>query len=543
MKALFLLCGILMLIPLGGSMAFDAQVALYDFNNPEFTSISAICPNGNMAVMHLMSEMGVRAAYLQVFNPQNQALWDEPIRLYNTYTNNIKMLANQDNSISICYLQRNENSSYRYTIDTYDAQGNLVTELSDITVYERYGLSSGTIYFLNDQQGGFHFGICDGQYYYRYQHIDSAGNLAHPLSGLNLGYSDLDYRFVMTATADNGAVICYPHLDDSFQDRILLTKIDGDHQIAWQSDYQAADMFPNSLLLLDGIDDAFYTVARLSQNGVAASKIDYLGNVMWPQEWTPESGQDRFLAAAVVTSLGNLVVHTGYMQGYSLPDYYYCEVVDPSGITLHSSEIDHPANRLVADNYGGWFALDFDDSSANPSNLVQHYDSSYVPGPGPVYFALDLYLQHYAAFITPEGDDLRIIYDYRQGNQAEICTQLVDNQLNLIYPQSGFSLVSGVSDMTFNVMAITMPNGALFTMWRQGNNSYLHPHKIMYNVVTPRGQTLFSTAQCFMEEAQYIRWFSLFPVDDGQVLICWVQGSGDNTSSYAQLLKPGTGAL
>nr|MDK2851224.1 hypothetical protein [Candidatus Cloacimonadota bacterium] len=545
MKTCFLLCGtlLLMILPLWGNMAFDAQVPLYDFANPELAIQSTICPNGNYAVLYLMSKMGLRSTYLQVFNPQNQALWDEPVCVYGKYLNSIKLVANQDNSISICSLKRNENYDLSYEIDTYDPQGNPVAELSGKTVYQRYGLSGGNICFLSDSEGGLHFSIQDGNYNYRYQYIDSAGNLSYPESGLNLGNGEGNYGLSMITTSDNGAVITYPNRNDSNNAVILLSKIDANHQLAWQSEYQSSEPDCYHLLTLDGPDNSFYTIASYQTNRIEANRIDYLGNTMWQEAWTPQSSPNRIFDSAVVTSLGNLVVHSWYRQSYDVPYSYYYDVVESSGITLISSETDHSANLLVADHYGGWYALDIGYNYTNTSNLVQHYDSTFVPESVPLDFAPDVYLPHYTAFISPDGENLQILYDWTHENQAEICTQLVDNQLNLAFPPSGFCLVSGESEVAFNVMAVTLANGSLFSMWGQGSSSYDAPHKIMYNIVTPRGQTVFANAQCFMENAQNILRFWLFPVSDGNVLICWTLASEDNYTTYAQLLIPGTGVL
>jgi len=535
----FLLATILLLslLPMMADLAFDEPVTLFSFDGLELGSLNAMSPNGNQVVIFRMNYHSIPRTYMQIFTPQDQAVLPEPILVGNKWLEYMRLVVNADNSIAICCPQSGDDGYSSFIIDTYDSLGNPVPALSGIAILGSYSLGLTTPYhFMSDGQGGYHFSFWIYQYSIVYQHIDANGNLSHLPYGLIVGTSDGDYRFKLFQTADHGAIITYPYYESStHQDRVKLCKIGGDHQISWQINYPGSVPYPSDFSLLTGPDNTFYTV---SQSGALVNRLDYAGNSLWNEEWAPTGVQNPKSLSTVSTSNGNLVVQYRTTDPYPLPVTYYQVLVNPSGELVLSSQISTPASSLVADHSGGWYVI-----KEPPLPSVQYYSSTGQTWPESAVISTYTNILRFSAYIRPECDNLRIIYSANTAQQTYITTQEVDIQANMAYPFPGFNLLTGVQDNAFDLYSATLSNGAIFTMWRQGSTSFLYSHKIMYNVVTPGNQNSLPAPLCFMEQAQYLQRFWLFPVDDGNILICWTRQSGNNYVSHAQLLNPGSGPL
>lgn len=533
----FLLAAMLLLslFPLLADLAFDEPVELYNFESYELGKQSAICPNGNMVMLFRMHKNCIMRTYMQIYTPQNQALLPEPIQVGGEYLTGIDLVVNTNNSIAICHsIRQPETGDYYFEIDTYDAQGNPIPALSDMTLFSCS--SYGNYYFLPDGLGGYHFCAENSSNGYLYQHMDANGNIAHPVHGLVIGVGSDESRMEMISTADNGAVITY--ISQAYYpnpETIKLCKIGADHQISWQTDYPGSVPLYSVFRLLDGPQGSFYAIPP---GGVLVYRISYAGNFLWTEAWSPEGDNNTRFVNAISTSNGNLVVQ--YYHVYTMPTYYtyHQDLIALNGETLFSSQISNPAILMLADHSGGWYAV-----NDEPSYRVQHYNSSSIPWPEEVLITSNTYSVEITAFIRPENDNLRYIFSTKSGSQTQIRTQEVDSQANTAFAYPGINLLSGFTGSAFGISSVTLPNGSIFTMWRLGYTHYSYPNYIMYNVVTPGGQSFYPEPQCFTEQGMNVRKFWLFALDDGNILICWTRQTGADYATYAQKLNLGSGSM
>lgn len=517
-------------------LAFDELVPLYDFENYELNPQSTVCPNGNLVVLFEQSKQGIRNTYMQIYSPGNEALLTEPVIVGPPWMSGY-LIINPDNSIALVQNVAGGYGSHMLILNTYSQAGNLLSELSNIQVL----LTQRTILSIrpvSDGLGGLHFCIREENGPYRYQHIDALGNLAHPVQGLNIE-GIIDNGWGMITTEDHGALLSIP-VRVNYIKSVKFVKIGADHQIAGEFANPSLEGIPDRLFLMGADLNSFYAAWRTISapaSFVSASRMSYAGECLWVVDCASDSSTANILDAIIVNSGGNLIVHYDVVQAFPYYRISRFDVIDPLGSVIHSQLTNlHDPNfsyysgykYTVADNEGGWFLV-----CVSNEPFVQHFNSDFTSWPsalpltggvlsfGAVYINMQLH----------EGN-LHFLYQIDQDDQNSIHSQIIDNQGNATYPVPGILLLTGMSGSASDLRAFTLPGGLCLTMWRQGRNSQ---QKLMYNIISPSGISLFPTAQCFLEESAYLNYECL-PISDTQVLIVWTRKSGDDYISRAQVL-------
>ncbi|MDD4277195.1 MAG: FlgD immunoglobulin-like domain containing protein, partial [Candidatus Cloacimonetes bacterium] len=545
-KLIFLTLLLIAILPMLASLAFDEQVPLYEFSNYFLGPQSTVCPNGNQVLLFIQSKQGIRNTYMQLYSPENQALWAEPILIGHRWIFTFSLVVNPDNSIAVGGFAAGD--AYKYILNTYDQTGNLIPERSNIVVYRGFCGSSNSCKLISDNLGGFHFSA-KGEYQgYYYQHIDALGNLAHPVQGLSLEGAGSSH-FQMITTEDHGALLSVPASSTDYAARFKFVKIGSDHQISGSFPIPSLESSPGQLSFIGADLNSFYAVWRSisgSASFVSASRISYAGESLWEVDCASDSSTVNELEAITVNSGGNLIVNYVVRTGYPVFYTSYFHVIDPLGSIMHSQLTDpqQPSSYykyyrcLVADNAGGWYLVSASNSNTViMHNIVQHFNSDFTSSPGVVQFADNVASpDHNTLAAQLYGDELRLCYQIDEGNQGGIYAQSVDNQANLGYPVPGACLQVAITDNAYGMKSITLPGGSCLSMWRQGRKPYSYRHQLNYNIVSPEGTCLFPAAQCFLELAAGVYTFRCFPIGDSQVLIVWAMEAGSTFTSRAQLM-------
>ncbi len=521
------------ILPVLARLAFDEPVPLYDFENYELSTQSKVCPNGNQVLLFLQSKQGIRNTYMQIYSPGNEALLTEPVIVGSPWMSGY-LIINPDNSIALVQNVLGGYGSHMFILNTYSQAGNLLSELSNIQVL-RTQRTILSIRPVSDGLGGLHFCIREENGPYRYQHIDALGNLAHPVQGLNFE-GIIDNGWGMIATEDHGALLSIPVRVNSIQS-VKFVKIGADHQIAGEFVHPNLEGVPNRVLLMNASSDSFYVVWSTVSHHVFAKRMSYSGECLWTQDWTPAGDSAKELETAVVSSEGKLIVYYATDQLFPINYISYFDVIDPLGSVIHSqlTNLHEPSfsyysryKYTVADNEGGWFLV-----GVSNEPFVQHFNSDFTSWPSALPLT-DGVLSFGAVYINMQlhEGNLHFLYQIDQDDQNSIHSQIIDNQGNATYPVPGILLLTGMSGSASDLRAFTLPGGLCLTMWHQGRNSQ---QKLMYNIISPSGISLFPTAQCFLEESEYLNYECL-PINDSQVLIVWTRKSGDDYISRAQVL-------
>lgn len=544
-KLIFVTILLIAILPVVANLAFDEPVSLYDFENYELSPQSKICPNGNQVLLFLQSKQGIRNTYMQIYSPENQALWAEPVLIGHRWISDFCLVVNPDNSIAVS--GSIPGGTYIDILNTYDQTGNLIPERSNITVYYSYNRPASSRSLISDGLGGLHFSAKGSSQGYFYQHIDALGNLAHPVQGLLIpGARDFSYQ--MIATEDHGALLSIPTIIDN-RVNFKFVKISPDHQIDGEFVISNIEDFPRQITLISKDLNSFYIVWETNSYAILANKVNYSGECLWAQDWTPSSNLAKYSDTILVNSEGELIVYYYVVAGDHYPYSYisHFDVINSSGSMIHSQltyppqpYMDYSSYHLypVADNAGGWFlACVSEDLTVSPQNYVQHFTHDYTSWPNVVLLADNaMYSGLNTLSAQLQGDDLQLLYQNNQDNQSSIYSQIIDSQANLSYPQPGFGLQMGAQDNAFGMKSIALQGGACLSLWRQGANQTNHVHKLMYNIISPRGNSLFPAAQCLLENAAHVSNYEAFPVGDSQMLIVWTTLYSASYTSRAQLL-------
>lgn len=527
-KLIFVTMLLIAILPLLASLAFDEPVPLYDFDNYKL-STQKICPNGNQVLLFEQSNKGIRNNYMQIYSPENEALLAESV-LIEPQGIIAHLIIHPDNSIALFQCVFGDDGPPMFILNTYDQTGNLLPELSNIQVSH----TQASITPVSDGLGGLHFCAQEGNGSYRYQHIDAGGNLAHPVQGLNL-QGNMGSGWGMIATEDHGALLSIPVLVNSIQS-VKFVRIGADHQIAGEFAIPGLEGGLSNVLLMNADSDSFYAIWSISRT-IFAHRISYSGECLWTQDWTPTGAATKSIETAVVSSEGKLIVYYATSSnGYRS----YFDVIDPLGSVIHSQltnlhepglSYDEYTKYPVADNEGGWFL-----ACVGNEPFVQHFNSDFTSWPSALPLdSSDISLGR--AYIKSQlyGGNLHLLYQIDQDHQNLIYSQIIDCQGNATYPAPGIPLQTGRSGSAYGLKTIALPGGLCFAMWHQGANAYFEQNKLMYNVISPFGISLFPTAQCFLEEAE-LQNHECFPITDSQVLVVWTRKYGYDYISRAQVL-------
>ncbi len=546
-KLIFLTMLLIAILPVLARLAFDEPVPLYDFENYELGTQSKVCPNGNQVLLFLQSKLGIRSTYMQIYSPGNQVLLTEPVLIGHRWIYTFGLAVNPDNSIAVG--GHTASDTHKYILNTYDQTGNLIPDRSNITVYQGSCGLPDSCDLISDGLGGLHFSAKGESQGFYYQHIDALGNLAHPVQGLSLEGTS-GSRFQMIATEDHGALFSVPARFADYASGFKFVKIGSDHQITGNFSIPSLESSPDQLSFIGADLNSFYAVWRTISapaSFVSASRISYAGESLWEVDCASDSSTANILEAITVNSGGNLIVNYVVSTGYPVFYTSYFHVIDPLGNIIHS-QLTNPqqpsssynySKYMVADNAGGWFMMEsVSGSSTNTlQNFVQHFNSDFTSWPSAIQLADNIaYRSHNTLIAQLYGDELRLLYQIVEGDQSGFYIQSVDSQANLSYPVPGACLQVAMTDNAYGIKSIALAGGACLWMWRQGREPYRYPHKLMYNIISPRGISLFPAAQCFLELAAGVTDYNCFSIGDSQMLIVWVKKSGGTYISRAQLM-------
>lgn len=494
-------------------LTWSAPLELGNYANLSLIPAGIRAPDGTQIIAFSRDENGARRNYLQAYNAQNQALWDEPLAL-GKYANAARYCLTSLGEIVI-FAYYELGGSYGYYMNRFNLQGEQIGD-PDIEYFSRIITE---LFIVPDNAGGIHL-LAEASQDLVYQYVTPAGALLYSpdyggdIDGLFLeGNNNL---FVKQALAMNDGSLLISYAYD-YRETLLCF----DKNIQLHFRIQGTETEPHNSRFSLRNDGGFYVVWT-SNAGIRIQSCDPQGDFLWTD---PLCMASAYCFNQFITDDQDRLLFC-WWSGDDLKAQGLDQEGDLSwqdgGVPIFKGSNDYNDLFFYSDGSRGYYIIRLNENGFNKSKTVSYLNSDGTLRPWQnTLISEERYYGEPFHLARVDDGSLQVYYYCLAGQSALIAYNEIDANGLSLYGSPGLTIqVSGyglIKEMNLERLG---PNRAL-AIWLSSGPDYDHWSTVQYNLVDPVGGLVFAEPIQITTERSLCSDLTTYPTEDGGLMAVW----------------------
>ena len=514
MKKLVLLCLLFLVLgSLSAVLAWQQPVTVAHFDNIQYLQNSLQTADNCHLLMWWQNTDGQAEHFLRLYDSEYQALWAAPLCL--PIPKGTQEIVETSDS---CFVLKFVVSPNVIKAHKISRSGELLWGSQGISVFgDFWCYGDGDL--VADLTGGVYFasgGQTSTGKRIALQHIDAAGNLSLPSTGLTIESSATEFFSHLLILQDNSVVINW-----TIENTLKMQRVNSSGQLMWAQTVSIPLLEAYPWNVFCAYSDASFALCLSLGNYIEIQRYDYSGAAIWPEAVTALTFNSNVGSLSIKAILGaddSIFISTAANNSKFLQKVSSAGVVQyPGGINLTTdisalSEISAPLPDasggcvVVTNTYSSQFDIKaIKITAAGNVTIIPVTDSSF---PKDILTA------------SKHGDSIYIEWLQSETMRRGIRVQILDAQLQPQLASNGMELVYGSAGLVKNVQTAARTDGSSVT-WIQADLNPAQWDQCL-QIYTSSGVALLGSEGIRVNNpGSYLSQRALVHCNDSQTMVVW----------------------
>lgn len=494
-------------------LSWSEPLEMGNFGNLALIPTQMRAPDGTQILAFTRDENGARRSYLQAYNAQNQALWDEPLSL-GIYGNAARYCLTSLGEIAV-FAYYKHGSDYGYYMNRFNLQGEQIGSPNA----EYFSRTISELFIVPDNAGGIHL-LAKASQDLVYQYVTPAGTMMYSpdyggdIDGLFLeGNNNL---FVKQAIAmnDGSLLISYAH---DYRETLLC--FDKNMQLHFR--IQGTETEPDNRRFSLRSDGGFYVVWT-NNDGIWIQSCNHQGEFLWinPLCMASTYGLNQF-----ITDYQDRLLFCWWSG-----DDFKAQCLDQEGgvlwqdggVLIFHGPRDYNDPSFYSDGGQGYYVIRLNENEFNKSKTVSYLNSDGTLRPWQnTLIGEDWYYGEPYHLARVDDGSLQVYYFCQVGKSALIAYNEIDANGLSLYPSPGMTIQASGYGLIKEMNLERLGQNRALAIWLGSGPDYSNWSTVQFNVVDPVGGMVFEEPINITTERLLCSNLSTYPTEDGGVMAVW----------------------